>query len=174
MAEKLQATDEQRTRVWSRMAEIKFAAIYSKMCARSASRWTNGIAAFVGIATAGSIVTWTIWQTVPKFWAVVVGATQVLVAAKPYIPFLTRDKDYSDSSNKLERLYLDYEVLFYAIGRGEVTSKACDNELNRLGAKAREIIERESFHAPKRKGLMIRACDERDLFLKRYFPETNI
>ncbi|MDZ4198433.1 MAG: hypothetical protein U1E27_04015 [Kiritimatiellia bacterium] len=110
------------------MANIKFKAFYCSRCSSLAGTCGRAYSFFLAFASTGSVAAWAIWRQHSAVWAIIVAVAQVFHIAKPYIPFLGKETDFLVMSFDFERLYLQYERLWY------------DFEGDRIQADEAEVI----------------------------------
>jgi len=104
-----------RERLWHNLQNAKFKATYLCELSKRATIWGNLYSFVLAFGTAGSVAAWAVWESFPVIWAVIVGISQFLHVAKPYIPFLKTDKEFMELSFKYESLYLCYEKLWFVL-----------------------------------------------------------
>ena len=80
-----------RDRLWYYLQNAKFKAGYLCELSKTASTWGNIYSFILALGSAGSVAAWAIWNEFPYVWASIVGISQILHVAKPYIPFLKND-----------------------------------------------------------------------------------
>ena len=102
-----------RTRIWNNLANIKFKALYCRLCSKSAGFYGQIYSFLLAFTSAGSVAAWAIWKEYPSAWAIIVAVAQILHVAKPHIPVLGKETDFLAMSFDFEKLYLQYERLWY-------------------------------------------------------------
>jgi len=90
--------------------------------------WGNSYSFVLAFGTAGSVAAWAIWDKFPIIWAIMVGSSQVLHVAKPYIPFLKNEKEYMELSFKYESLFLCYEKLWFSLEKAKESEDSIEEK----------------------------------------------
>ena len=150
-----------RTRIWNNLANIKFKAIYTSACSKLSGHIGNTYSFFLALASATSVATWAIWEQYPKLWACIIGVSQVLLIAKPYIPFIKNDKEYLEMSFEFEALYLAYEKLWYEFEYKKRNISKIDHDFYEYREKEIQIERmHKQVHCPELKFLIRKSNDE--------------
>jgi len=157
-----------RNRVWNNLVDVKFKALYACECARKADVYDRVLSVALAIGGSAGVAAWSIWQQYAKIWAIVIGISQLLAVARPYMPFLKNESKFLGVSFELEALYLRYERLWYKLEENP-TDQSIAGRLSRLRQKALEI-EKHGPQFPRVKGWMNRIDQEKDEALKIDFP----
>lgn len=156
-----------RDRIWSELANIKFKAIYTEKVWRRSYHTGNIYSFFLAFASASSVATWAIWEKFPVFWAIIVGISQVLILAKPYIPFTKGEREFSDQSLLFDDLYLSYEKLWYEYKKPNVDEDQIEKKYYILREKELDINTRfKNIVCPKFKSLIHEADNETNTYLQ--------
>jgi hypothetical protein len=163
-----------RDQIWNCLANVKHRAVYAHRCSEYADWFSRGYSTVIALATAGTVTGWWIWQQYSTTWAIVVGLTQILHIVKPYVPFVETQKDHLDSTYKFERLFLEYQRLWNAYERNEISDTDAEDKLYELRVKEREIAERHSAHVIKGARLLEKTFDDTQAALKSEFPTLVI
>jgi len=118
---------------------------------------------FLALTSTGSVAAWAIWQKCPTLWACIVGLSQVLHVAKPYIPFIKNDDAFREMSYVFERLYIEYERLWHAWEEGQVDDAVAEERFYEFREREIEIQEsRKEANCPQIQHLMKRV--QRDTY----------
>jgi len=102
-----------RNRLWNNLQEAKFKSEYLSLASKRAYIWGNFYSFFLAISSAGCVAAWSIWENYPIIWALIVALSQVLILAKPYLPFIKNDRELLEMSYKYDSLYIHYEKLWF-------------------------------------------------------------
>ncbi|KFO68744.1 hypothetical protein ER57_02005 [Smithella sp. SCADC] len=157
-------------RIWINLANIKFKAIYTSKVSRRSYNVGNIYSFFLAVASASSVAAWAIWNKIPIAWAIIVAISQLLIIAKPYIPFVKNDRELADQSLLFDELYLSYEKLWFEYAKQNVNGDQFETELYRLREKEHEINVRfKHVVCPNFKGIIKLADEETNIFLQTHF-----
>jgi hypothetical protein len=157
-----------RNRVWNNLVDIKFKALYACECARKADLFDRVLSVVLAICGSAGVAAWSIWQQHARIWAVVIGVSQVLAVARPYLPFLKNESKFLGVSFELEALYLEYEKLWYKL-ESNSTDASLASRFDKLRRKALEI-EKHGPQFPRVTRWMNRIDKDKDGALKIDFP----
>lgn len=159
-----------RDRIWNHLANIKFKAIYTGKVSRCSYNIGNFYSFFLAFASASSVAAWAIWEKLPVVWATIVGISQILIIAKPYIPFVKGDREFADQSLLFDELYLSYEKLWFEYAKHNVDEEQIEKKFYILREKELDINTRfKHVVCPKFKGLIHDADEETNNYLKTNF-----
>ena len=147
--------------VWKNLVNIKFKEVYTYECSKLAGTCERTYSFLLALTSASSVAGWAIWNKYPIFWASIIGVSQVLSIAKPYIGFVKNDKAYLEMSFEFERLYLEYERLWYDIEYQKLKEDDAREHLDKLRRKEMEIEERhKNVVCPELKRYMDKASNK--------------
>lgn len=156
-----------QNRIWSNLANIKFKNIYTAKVSKCSYQVGNMYSLFLAFASATSVTTWAIWKELPILWASIVGFSQILHIAKPYIPFVKNDKEFIEQSLLFESLYLSYEKLWFDNLKENVDKNQIEEEFYILRQKEHDINTRfKHVVCPNIKRLIKSSDEETDKYLK--------
>jgi hypothetical protein len=103
-------------------------------------------------------------------WASVVGVSQFLHIAKPYVPFIKHEKEYRDMSLLYESLYLAYERLWYDFSKGVVDSEKLEETFFNLRKQEHNLSTRfKHVICPEYKSLILKADEQTNKFIENNF-----
>lgn len=159
-----------RERLWYNLQNAKFKAGYLCEVSKKASAWGNIYSFVLSFGSASSVAAWTVWDTIPYVWAAIVGLSQALHVAKPYIPFLRYEKEYMELCFKYEFLYLKYEKLWFRYEKGSEDEDCMEQEFYELRDDEVDFLNSlKHVHVPKFSGLTDRISKESQDELKNIF-----
>ena len=122
---------------------------------------------FLALASGASVATWAIWNNLPLVWASIVGLSQALHIAKPYIPFVKNDKEFIEQSLLFESLYLSYEKLWFDNRKEDVDENQIEERFYNLRQKEHDIKTRfKHVVCPNLKRLIKSSDEEADKYLE--------
>ena len=105
---------------------------------------------FLAFASASSVATWAFWKQHHYIWASIVGIAQVLLIAKPYLPFIKNEKDYLEMSFEFDYLYLQYEKLWFCFEYKKKDNEIIEQTFYKFRDKELEIEKsHRNVHCPK-------------------------
>lgn len=163
-----------RDRIWKNMANIKFKAIYTNECSRSADSWGRAYSFFLSFASASSVATWATWKELPVVWACIVGVAQLFHLGKPHLPFLKHDKEFLEMSFEFDSLYLEYERLWVAYEDERITKIEAEDKFYKLREREAKIEKAfKQIYCPRFKGLIARALQDTISALSINFNTTG-
>ncbi|MDQ0392649.1 hypothetical protein [Labrys monachus] len=110
----------EQQRYWNQLVLVKIVACYVRRYRDEHSQWIRSIGLFKAVATSATIGAWIIWKEYAIVWGVVVGATQVLDAAKDYLPQVKNRHLASEFVSSVEKILIDAEFEWYEIYAGKV------------------------------------------------------
>jgi len=126
------------------------------------------LSVFLAICASAGIAGWSIWKDQAKIWAVVIGISQVVSVARPYMPFLKNESKFIGVSFELEALYLRYERLWYKL-QGNPADTSIESRFSKLREKGLEI-EKHGPQFPRFKRWIDRINKDKDNALRIDFP----
>jgi len=156
-----------RDRIWTNLSNVKFKATYTGHVSRRSYHVGNAYSFMLAFASASSVAAWAIWDIYPLIWTAIVGFSQVLHVAKPYIPFIKNDREFIEQSLLFESLYLSYEKLWFDHAKGGMNEELIENKFYSLRQKEHDIAKKfKHIICPVHKGLISKADNETDKFLR--------
>ena len=159
-----------RDRIWTNLANIKFKATYTGKVSRRSYNIGNIYSFFLAFASASSVAAWALWEKIPLVWATIVVISQILVIAKPYLPFVKGDREFADQSLLFDELYLSYEKLWFEYAKHNVGEELIEKKFYILREKELDIHTRfKHIICPKFKKLIHEADKETNTYLQTHF-----
>jgi hypothetical protein len=159
-----------RNRIWNNLANIKFKSLYTAKISRRAYHCGNAYSIFLAFASASSVAAWAIWAKYPLVWALIVSVSQVFHIAKPYIPFLKCDREFTEMSLLHGALCLSYEKLWYDCNKEKFDQEKIEKDFYIFRERELEIDKRfKHVVCPIFNGLMKRSDEEANNFLRTNF-----
>lgn len=107
-----------QNRYWDVFATIKRDAIYINRCHGSVEATDRWISIFSAVTSSAAIASWAVWSQYSFLWGVIIAASQVLNAVKPYLPYKARLKALSNFGPDLDALALTAETDWFKVSRG--------------------------------------------------------
>ena len=155
-----------RNRIWNNLANIRFKALYTAQVSRRAYYVGNAYSFFLAFAAASSVSAWAIWEKYPVVWASIVAISQVLHIAKPYVPFIGRDREFMEMSLQFELLYLAYEKLWFDYAKDDHDEDVMEKTFYGCRKKELDISSRfKHIVCPEIKSLMAKSDAETNKYL---------
>ncbi|MDQ8182247.1 hypothetical protein QEH57_16375 [Pelagicoccus sp. SDUM812005] len=106
---------------WDSMNEFKAHCHYVHGYLIRSERWNNRIEIYLAITSSVCIGGWAIWAEFSFLWGFLIALSQVLNAAKSYLPFSKRIKPLRNLSYAFDELFIDMEDEWYCISEGDLT-----------------------------------------------------
>lgn len=98
-----------RDRLWNNLIDLRFKAYYYGEYASFLSNANTAISIFLAVVTSATVAAWLHESTWASACAVVIFITQVVSAARPFLPALRKSHDYTQCSLALEKLFIGME-----------------------------------------------------------------
>lgn len=158
-------------RYWNQLKEFKTHVIYLHNYAAHSEWWDKAINIFLAITSSSSIAAWAIWQEHQIVWAIIIAASQVVTAIKPFLPYKQRLKAVCELNDKIQEISLKSEKEWFSVAEGELTEKQI-HDLNiqlRDEALTAEKKYLKSMILPKKEKLLKKAEEEADLYLSKNY-----
>ncbi len=130
---------------------------------------------FSAVASSGSIAGWAVWHSAGIVWAIIIAASQVLTAVRPFLPYRTRLKALSGLGAELDGLAIAAENDWFKVSEGLLS----EAEIHGLTMSLkRKILAATSKHFPEtslppRKSLLDRAEAEAEHYMLRFAEEDR-
>jgi hypothetical protein len=105
---------------WKEFVRLKRDAIYIGKYRTSDEATDRRLNIFSAIASSASIGGWAIWHDHAIVWAIIIAASQVLTAVRPYLPYRTRLKALATLYVDIETLALVAETDWFKVSRGAI------------------------------------------------------
>ena len=134
-----------QSRYLDTFAGLKRDAIYINIYHAKTEKFDRRLNVFSALTLSGAIGGWAIWQQLHWLWAVAIAGSQVLSAAKPYLPYRTRLKALSGLGTNLEALALTAESDWFKVSEGLLTAE----EVHEL-----TIILKRKLHSATKKNFL--------------------
>lgn len=159
---------------WNKMTQMKFHLIYIGYHYRRnicIERVINILLAIVSTGSLGGLFL----TSFQKTWAIILVLTQVLTAAKPYLPYSTRITELDKEITSLGIIYSEVERKW----RDVFSGKYDDNEVNEIiydYVKKWDAIVAENLKGdslPRKKKFIEQANEENHLYFESMFGGIN-
>lgn len=112
-----------QTQFWYNFATIKSNSIYINRYHAKVEKTDRQLNMFTAIASSSSIAGWLVWKDVWFIWTIIIAASQVLAAVKPYLPFKEQLRALSLFGPDLDGLALAAEEGWFAVSHGRLTDE---------------------------------------------------
>jgi hypothetical protein len=130
---------------WNQLVLLKVVSGYVRRHRDAQAWWINKIGLFKAIATSGTIGAWAVWKEYAFVWGLVLGAAQILDAAKDYIPRIKNRRNASDFVSVIENIIIDARFEWYEIFDGKYPA---DEIMARWRKLAKLLLETEGKYFP--------------------------
>ena len=160
--------NDYQIRYWNQLKEFKVHVIYLHLYAASSEWWDKAINIFLALTTSSSIAAWAMWQKYQMVWAIIIAASQVITAIKPFLPYKQRIKALNELNDKMQEISLECEKGWFEVAEGELIEK----EIHELTISLRYkglSAERKALKnviLPKKEKILSMAQDEADVYLQ--------
>jgi len=125
--------NQHQERYWKELFELRVHVIYLDLYMQQSEVRDKAINIFLAVTSSSSICGWAIWNKYSFIWAVIIAVSQLINAAKQFLPYRTRWKAISSIVKDLETLLNCYEKKWYDVAEGNLTSE----EINTLQFEVR-------------------------------------
>jgi hypothetical protein len=130
---------------WNQLVILKVVACYVRRYRDEQAWWINRIGLFKAVVTSGTNGAWAIWKDYAFLWGILIGAAQILDAAKDYIPQTRHRRSASEFVGLIESAIIDARFEWFAIFGGEYEATEI---MNRWRALAKLLNETEGKYFP--------------------------
>lgn len=156
------------------MTQMKFHLIYIGYHYHRNICIERAINILLAIVSTGSLAG-LFWTSYQKIWAIILVVTQVVTAAKPYLPFSTRVTELDKEITSLGIIYREVEKKWKDVFSGAYE----DNEINEIiydyekkwDAVSAEILKGDSL--PRKKRFIEQADKENHRYFESMFGGSN-
>jgi hypothetical protein len=158
-------------RYWNQLKETKTHVIYLHLYAASSEWWDKSANIFLALTSSSSIAAWALWQKYQFFWLIIIAASQVLSAIKPFMPYKQRLKALQNLNDKIQEIALEYEKGWFDVAEGHLTEREIHDLNIELKNKAL-IAEKKSLKnivLPKKSKLLQEAEAEADTYFQNNY-----
>ena len=108
---------------WTELFHLKVGHRYTECYLAHAEKWERWINMTSALCASSSIGAWVIWKDAAFLWALIIAASQVLQAVKPFLPFQERIKRLAGLRNSYAELFVYADSRWPSIAAGELTIK---------------------------------------------------
>jgi hypothetical protein len=129
---------------WDQLVLLKVVACYVRRYRDEQAWWINRLGLFKAVVTSGTIGAWAVWKDYAFIWGILLGATQILDAAKEYLPQTRNRQSASEFVSALDSLIIDARFEWFAISAGQYQAAEIMDRWRKL-AKLRNETEAKYF-----------------------------
>ena len=130
---------------WNQLVLLTVVACYVRRYRDEQAWWVNRIGLFKAVVTSGTIGAWVIWKDYAFVWGVLLGAAQILDAAKEYIPQAAHRRHASEFLGVIENTVIDARFEWFEV----VGGRYLDGEImERWRSLAKLMRESEARYFP--------------------------
>ncbi len=166
---------ELQERYWKELVQLKFENFYLDEYLDHSYKLNNTINIITAISSSGSIAGWAIWNNLMIVWSVIIAASQVINAIKPYLPFSKRLKVITSMNSDISALFNKAEYNWFKVANGYLTLQEI-NELQYELKKERQKIDEKYYtnlYLPDKRKLKEKADISVDIYFKKYEEEVH-
>lgn len=96
-----------RERYWNMFFDAKYKFFYYSFYKQYCDKITLCIKASLAIVSCASVAAWSIWETLPALWAIIIAISQIVSIAQEYLPFAKASAGIEYLLPDLEHLTID-------------------------------------------------------------------
>ena len=112
-----------REQLWRNFCNEKFKALYLSKFNSVLRNIDLALNFITAIATTASVASWGIWKQIPFLWITIVGISQLIVATKPFYPYLREQKRLTELQALHNQLAFEYEKLWVKSKQADVKNE---------------------------------------------------
>jgi len=160
-------------RYWKELFELRVHINYLEKYMQQSEFRDKAINIFLAVTSSSSICGWAIWNKYSFIWAVIIAASQLINAAKQFLPYRTRWKAISSIAKDLEQLLNCYEKKWYDVAEGNLTNQ----EINELqyeirSQKTNAVKEHLGINSlPIKTNLLCKAKHSAEVYINNFYGE---
>ena len=114
-----------RNKIWYNLVNSKFKCYYISYLIDKLQRRSLYINLFLAIVSLSSVSAWVIWKELPWLWALIIAASNIIVAIKPYLLYDKTIKEFNEKLLLLEGIEIEYEKLFFDLDNNKIEENNC-------------------------------------------------
>src|SRR6056297_3155403 len=114
-----------RNKIWYNLVNSKFKCYYIGFIIDKYQKRSTFINLFLAITSLSSVSAWAIWNVLPWLWAIIIAASNILIAIKPYLKYDKKIKELNEKLAILESIEIEYEKLFFELDYEKVDLATC-------------------------------------------------
>jgi hypothetical protein len=145
--------------------------MYACECGRKADLFDRWLSILLALFSSASIGAWVFWKEHQTAWAILLGLSQVVSVARPFVPFFKNESKFLGTSYEYDALYSRYKRLWYQLGDNP-TDPSISRSLDELGDKENEI-EKHSPTFPRVKRWITKVDEAKNQAIRIDFPGTT-
>jgi hypothetical protein len=130
---------------WNQLVLLNVVAFYVRAYRDRQARWIDGTGLLRALVTSGTIGAWIIWKDHAMIWGALVGITQMLDAAKDYLPQAKNRRSASEFLATMDNIIIDARFEWFAVFNGEYEAGEIMTRWRKL---AKLLAETEARHFP--------------------------
>jgi len=167
--------NEDQKRYWQVFYQLRVHIDYLNFYQNSSDSWDKRINMFLAITSSCSIGSWAIWNNLRILWAIIIAASQVVVAIKGLLPYHRRIKMISDLSYDLKDLLLFTEKKYFDVSKGLLTNRQIHDLYIEIKAKKASLLKKhlKSVALPDKKSFFDKAKKQANTYFKNYYGEVE-
>jgi hypothetical protein len=158
-----------QARYWQELIDLKRDCFYVDRYLSKTEHIDRAINIFLAFTSSAAIAGWALWQHVGFLWALLIAGSQVVNAARPWLPFSRRLKALSMLSPEYSALSIIAERDWYAVASGELTEAEIHARYIELKSRKHEITRTAMAEAslPEQRDLV----EDADRSAQAYFAQ---
>jgi hypothetical protein len=166
-------SSQYQKRYWKELFELKVHVNYLEQYMEHSEFIDKTLSIFLAITSSSSICGWAIWNDYSFVWAVLIAASQLINAVRPFLPYRTRLKATSGIMKELEELLIIAEKNWFDVAEGKLDDKEI-NEL-RFEVRTKKVKTLHKYLGantlPTKGKLLSKATKTAETYVKNYYGE---
>lgn len=128
-------------KIWALLCNMKFKAYYLDFQVTRFQKYDRNINIFLAITSSTSIAAWAIWKDYEMIWAIIIAASQVITAIKPFFPYNKYVKELNIKSTRLHNVNVDIEKLWDNYINDEISNSKASTLYYAIVKDCNEILK---------------------------------
>lgn len=168
-------SDYYQARFWHLLRETRTHSYYLCRYSAEADSREKVINVLLAITSSTSIAAWAVWQKYPFVWAGAIALSQVITAAKSYIPYTDRIKATAALADTMNEIADECEKNWFSVSEGQLTTEEIHELCCAIKGKISSAEKRQlkGLVLPFKQRLLRYAECDADRYLTAHFhPES--
>lgn len=163
-------------RYWKELFELRVHVNYLEIYMQQSEFRDKAINIFLAITSSSSICGWAIWNKYSFIWAFIIAVSQLISAMKQFLPYRTRWKAISSILKELEELLNLYEMKWYDVAEGKLTSEEINKLQFEIRSEKTKIVQKHlgTNTLPEKGRLFRKAKRSAEIYIKNFYGEKNV
>lgn len=147
---------------WKEFYRLKVHARYIGLQQGLAEKNDRHVKVYMAIASSSSIGAWVIWKELGPIWGVIIAASQVLNAVRPYLPYKKRLASLSALAHELDELAISAEMKWLDIATGGLTEDDIKKAIGDVKSRKQKAMKKHfpDSQIPEKQDLLDKAEED--------------